>query len=147
MYYENIASPNISFQVIKSSDLPAKIISDEKKIFQVISYLLSNAVKFTKQGNITLHFQSEKTENRAKEVLITAKVTDTGKGIPKELRTRLFEPFSNLENNDARNSDGTGLSLAVCKKISSILNGDIFLDTQYTNGSRFQFIFQGYLPE
>ncbi|MFP4288353.1 MAG: ATP-binding protein [Bacteroidales bacterium] len=146
-FYESKASPNIAFHIRKDRDIPAKIISDEKRVLQVINNLLSNAIKFTGEGKITLHFDSEKIENTPDEILVTVKVTDTGTGIPKEIRTRIFEPFSNLERNDVRSYDGTGLGLAVGKKISRMLNGDIVLDTQYTHGSRFIFTFRGLLPE
>ncbi|MDL2304775.1 HAMP domain-containing histidine kinase [Bacteroides sp. OttesenSCG-928-D19] len=118
-------------KLIFNTDYDAFYIdTDPQRLQQVIINLLSNSIKFTKKGTITLDISVD-TEN--KEVLFS--VTDTGIGIPKEKHALVFERFEKLNEH----KQGTGLGLAISKLIVDKLGGKIWIDPNYTNGARFVF--------
>lgn len=107
------------------------IRSDGRRIQQVLINYLTNACKNTYQGEIHLH--CSKTENPGK---ITFSVTDTGKGVPKEKADVIFNRFTKLN----QYVQGSGLGLNICLTIANKLEGEVYLDTSYTNGARFVFV-------
>jgi signal transduction histidine kinase len=110
------------------SGLP--ISSDKGKIKQVLINLLSNALKFTRQGNIAISCRDEgKT--------ISTTITDTGEGIKAEFLRVIFEPFKQIDSGDVRPHQGTGLGLAICKKFMELLGGSISVVSTEGEGSRF----------
>lgn len=102
------------------------------RIQQVVSNLLSNAAKFTTQGEITLTLKIDKNK---KEARIT--VTDTGCGIPKDKQSSVFEYFEKLNEF----TEGTGLGLPICLIVANNLGGNLLLDANYTSGTQFIFTF------
>jgi len=107
------------------------IISDDRRVQQVLVNYLTNACKNTLQGTILLH--CSKTENPGK---ITFSVTDTGKGVPVEKAEEIFGRFTKLD----QNVQGSGLGLNICHTIAEKLGGSVYLDTTYTaGGARFVF--------
>lgn len=108
------------------------IESDPYRLQQVISNLLNNAIKFTKQGEIFFGYTLEK-EN------IKFFVRDTGIGIPKEKEKYLFKRFGKLEDPEKFNQSGTGLGLSISKSLIKLLDGDMWLNTEYTEGAEFVF--------
>lgn len=102
------------------------------RIQQVVSNLLSNAAKFTTQGEINLTL---KIDRNKKEAQIT--VTDTGCGIPKDKQSSVFEYFEKLNEF----TQGTGLGLPICLIVANNLGGNLLLDANYTNGAQFIFTF------
>ncbi len=105
--------------------------TDPMRLQQLISNLLSNAAKFTEEGEINLALSVEEAENR-----VVVSVTDTGCGIPPEKHERIFERFEKLDEF----KQGTGLGLSICRIIADQLHGMIFIDSSYTAGARFVFI-------
>ncbi|MCW5958601.1 MAG: PAS domain S-box protein [Pyrinomonadaceae bacterium] len=110
-----------------------KIVSDERRIEQVLINLVDNAVKFTETGKVTV--RCEVTEN----VIIT-KVIDTGIGIRNEDIKKLFVPFSQIDSGLTRNHQGTGLGLSISQKLIKILGGTISVESEYKKGSIFTVI-------
>ncbi len=108
------------------------IMTDARRVQQVLINFLTNACKHTTEGSIHLHCSL--TENPG---LITFSVADTGCGIPKEQAENIFERFTKLDDF----KQGTGLGLNICRLISNRLNGFVKCDTTYTNGARFVFAF------
>lgn len=106
------------------------IETDVQRLQQILINLLSNANKFTLEGQITLGFELDP----SKEFLIFS-VTDTGCGIPLEKQQKVFERFEKLDEY----VQGTGLGLAICKITVAILGGEIWVDKDYTQGARFMF--------
>lgn len=104
--------------------------TDIERLQQLLINLQVNATKFTKQGSITLKL--EKTEDG----MARFSVTDTGCGIPLEQQSRIFERFEKLNEK----AQGTGLGLSICQLIIKRLNGDIWIDSEYTQGCRFVFV-------
>ncbi len=106
------------------------LTTDPTRLKQVITNLLSNSSKFTKEGSITLSFSKDE---EAKEILF--EVRDTGIGIPADKAKYIFERFAKLN----QYVQGTGLGLSLCKIIVNCLGGNIWLDTEYTGGACFKF--------
>lgn len=105
------------------------IETDDSRLQQVLINLLINATKFTPQGSIVLKLEKETNDT----VLFT--VTDTGCGIPKDRQTNIFQRFEKLNEN----VQGSGLGLSICQLIIEHIGGQIWIDSEYTEGSRFCF--------
>lgn len=120
----------IDFSVMKDEGMPDFFISDAKRINQIITNLVSNAIKYTEQGSIILSVAYED----GKLVIVCS---DTGQGIAKESIGRLFDPY--VRFNEERNAgiQGTGLGLSVVKKIIDNMDGSITVDSQVGTGSTF----------
>ena len=116
----------------QSGDENITIYTDRKKLCQVLTILLENAIKFTKTGHITYGY-------RVKGEEIEFFVEDTGIGIDKELHEVIFERFRQAEMDLTRRYGGTGLGLAISKNIVTLLGGKIWLDSTPDKGSTFYF--------
>jgi two-component system, sensor histidine kinase len=125
-----------------------EIISDEKKIFEVIKQLVDNALKYTSQGNIRMGFRFQKNNELMvpTEILRILKppyvlfyVIDTGKGIKPEYLKLVFEPFRQADERHIDANRGIGLGLSICKSIVEILGGQIWVFSQLNQGSSFYF--------
>lgn len=106
------------------------LMSDRRRVEQVLLNLLSNAIKFTEQGTVRL-------EATLGEGRVTLRVTDTGSGIRDEDLPRLFKPFSQLDAPLARPQEGTGLGLSICKRLVELLGGEIWVQSEWGQGSTF----------
>ena len=114
--------------VYESSDESLMIETDKNRVFQVISNLIGNAVKFTKEGSISYGYKL--VDNQ-----IVFHVTDTGTGIEPEKVGRVFERFAKLNNH----AQGTGLGLSICKSIVERLGGKISVNSEFGKGTTFTF--------
>ena len=142
-------SKNVQFSIHLDPRLPSAMFTDSKRLQQIIKNLLSNAFKFTHQGEVTLTIQpatagwsSDNEElNRAAEVLAFS-VADTGIGIPTDKQQIIFEAFQQADGSTSRKYGGTGLGLAISRELSRLLNGEIRLSSRPNKGS----VFTLYLP-
>ena len=114
--------------VYESSDESLMIETDKNRVFQVISNLIGNAVKFTKEGSISYGYKLADNQ-------IVFHVTDTGTGIEPEKVGRVFERFAKLNNH----AQGTGLGLSICKSIVERLGGKISVNSEFGKGTTFTF--------
>lgn len=112
--------------------LPARIEGDAGRLRQILLNLVGNAVKFTEQGSVVIRVLGMGDR-------IEFSVQDTGIGIGREDRDRLFMPFSQVDASDSRRFGGTGLGLAICKKLVDLKHGDIGVESEPGAGSRFWF--------
>jgi CheY-like chemotaxis protein/anti-sigma regulatory factor (Ser/Thr protein kinase) len=117
---------------ILDKNVPENIISDPARLRQVLGNLLSNALKFTEEGEVVLSVYPQEDE-------IRFAVRDTGIGIACEDMGKLFQPFSQIDSRLARNYDGTGLGLAISKKLVELMGGMIWADSEPESGSTFHF--------
>ncbi len=119
-------------------DVPTLIVGDELRITQVLSNLISNAIKFTHEGNISLDIKlKEKLDD--KRAVISFCVSDTGIGINEEQLKKLFTPFTQADTSITRKYGGTGLGLTISKKIIETMHGNLNAKSQENKGSTFSF--------
>jgi PAS domain S-box-containing protein len=109
-----------------------EIQTDRQKVKQIVLNLLSNALKFTPQGSVSIELHLEP---RAEEISIA--VSDTGIGIAEENQKTIFEAFEQANSSYARRQGGTGLGLSICRRLASLLDGRITLTSQLGEGSTF----------
>ncbi|MBK9089941.1 MAG: PAS domain S-box protein [Holophagales bacterium] len=109
-----------------------RVVSDRRRVEQVLLNLLSNAVKFTESGNVSVRC------GRQGPWIVTS-VRDTGIGIPAGEIPRLFRPFQQLESGLTRRFEGTGLGLSICRRLLDLLGGDIAAESVPGSGSTFTF--------
>ncbi len=117
--------------------LPSVLLGDEIRFKQIITNLLTNAVKYTESGRVELKIKLE--EKMADSVRFTVCVTDTGIGIREEDMDRLFEPFDRLDLKKTRSIEGTGLGLAITRQLLSIMDSELKVESRYEMGSSFSF--------
>ena len=130
-----VAGKPISTYVDIDPQLPSKYVGDELRIKQVLTNVLSNAVKYTKEGSVTLKATYIPLDRE--QVMLSLSVTDTGIGIKKEDIPLLFDGFKRLELEKNRNIQGTGLGLNIAKQLVSQMRGNIVVDSEYGKGSTF----------
>ncbi len=121
--------------VYKLSPLPEKLIGDVFRIKQILNNLLSNALKFTSQGNITLSVEGQALPHGIHEM--TIQVEDTGIGISRQDRKKLFSAFSQVDDALNRNYQGTGLGLVICQELVRLMRGTLTLKSTPGVGSSF----------
>lgn len=114
-----------------------RLIGDELKLRQVLLNLLGNAVKFTEEGSVTLRLKRKRTSSRPHEILFS--VSDTGLGIPKSMRHKIFDPFTQLDDSTTRNVQGSGLGLTIARDLVRNLGSEIQLHSEPGKGSEFSF--------
>jgi two-component system sensor histidine kinase/response regulator len=118
-------------------EVPPALQGDPKRFRQVLINLMGNAAKFTEAGEIELRLSvAESTGDRVK-LLVT--VRDTGIGIPEDKQQIIFEPFLQIDGSTARKYEGTGLGLSVCKKLTDLMGGEIWVKSESGKGSVFHF--------
>ena len=115
--------------------LPAVLCGDEVRVKQILTNLLTNAVKYTKEGRITFSVQGEPGEEG--EIILKMSVADTGMGIREEDMDKLFERFSRLDTKKNRSIEGTGLGLSITKQLVERMNGEIQVQSVFGKGSLF----------
>jgi len=125
---------NLNVHCSFSSSIPEKILGDPVRLSQILLNLGNNAVKFTKQGKITFNVEYR---IQANEHLLIMSVQDTGIGIPAGKIDKIFEDFSQAEEDTTRTFGGTGLGLSIAKQLSNLMNGQITVTSQESKGSCF----------
>jgi signal transduction histidine kinase/CheY-like chemotaxis protein len=134
----------LSFGVEIDPALPASIVSDAQRLGQVVKNLLSNAFKFTDLGGVTLSIglspapvTSGNSSLRGAASLICFTVTDTGVGIPEDKVNLIFEAFQQADGTTSRKYGGTGLGLSISRELAHLLGGDLWVESEPRQGSRF----------
>ncbi len=135
MVEERARKKNLEFKVICDENIPRTLLGDEVRMRQIIVNLLTNAIKYTEKGCVTLNVQG-KWKNE-EEILLTISVKDTGTGLLEENRKQLFQSFQRLNEEKNYNIEGTGLGLAVVKQLLELMEGEIRVYSIYGEGSEF----------
>ncbi len=125
----------LDFHVEVDPSVPAELVGDEVRIKQMVINLLTNAIKYTKEGSVTLSIQAEPINEL--EALISFSVMDTGMGIKKENIPHLFSAFRRVDESKNRYIEGTGLGLSIVKQFADLMDGQITVNSVYTQGSTF----------
>ncbi len=127
----------VNLVALVSHDIPSEVQGDPARLRQVLTQLLVNAVKFTERGEIALRVSVEKeTES---QIWLTWRITDTGIGIEEDNQKHLFEPFRQGDGSRTRRYGGTGLGLAMSKRIVELMGGTIGFESALARGSTFWF--------
>jgi signal transduction histidine kinase/CheY-like chemotaxis protein/HAMP domain-containing protein len=143
-------SKSVDFQIRMASDLPKSMFTDAKRLQQIVKNLLSNAFKFTPQGQVTLTLEpvssgwsSDNEDLNRTPTVLAFSVTDTGIGIAPDKQQIIFEAFQQADGSTSRKYGGTGLGLAISRELSRLLGGEIRLSSTPGRGSTFSL----YLPQ
>lgn len=129
------AKKNIKISHDIPENIPKVLEFDNKKVTQILSNLVGNAIKFTESGTIQV------TVKQIENSQLKIEVIDSGIGISDDDINKLFRQFSQLENTNIKTVKGTGLGLALCKQLSELLNGNIGVESTIGKGSKFWFTF------
>lgn len=132
LFNEVAKEKNIEFKIV-TDNAPLVIKSDKVRLEQILKNLISNAIKFTAQGSVTLEIKKHETNDKL--VLFTVK--DTGIGIPREKQPLIFEAFQQADGSTKRKYGGTGLGLSISRELAKLLMGEITLKSSANEGSEF----------
>ena len=132
-----ITEKGLEFFMTISPHVPEYIVSDELRIKQVLNNLLSNALKFTSVGKVTLEVL--KTAQVGDKIELFFIVIDSGIGIDKADKDKLFQSFSQVDASISRRYGGTGLGLNICKQLVELMGGSIGVESEKGKGSTFSF--------
>src|SRR5665213_1054713 len=121
-------------RLVRSLDgnLPEMVVGDPQRLRQIVSHLLGNGVKFTREGQVEV--AASATAGPDRQVSLSLGVRDTGIGIAPNQLTEIFQSFRQLETGLSRNHAGLGLGLAVAQKLVALLNGSISVDSELGKG-------------
>jgi signal transduction histidine kinase len=116
-------------------DYPNLVIGDDNRICQIILNFVSNAIKFTKEGKVSVESKMSKRDDK---VFVEISISDTGAGIPKEAHSKMFQPFSQAEISTYKKFGGTGLGLAISKELAELMGAKVSFESELGRGSTFK---------
>jgi signal transduction histidine kinase/DNA-binding response OmpR family regulator len=128
------ADKGLGLEVTTGPDVPTVIRTDRTKLTQILKNLVSNALKFTARGQVTVAIEVRPDDR------IAVRVSDTGIGIAPEKQQWVFEAFAQAEGGTSRAFGGTGLGLSIARKLAALLGGQLTLDSQLGVGSSFELV-------
>ena len=131
---------NIALIPLVYSDVPARLLGDQLRIKQILTNLVSNAIKFTDQGSVIVRVVLER--ETYSQLTLRVSVTDTGIGLSMDEQKSLFQAFNQTKINTTRKFGGTGLGLVICKKLVEQMGGTINVESEPQKGSTFWFTFR-----
>ncbi|MFW5830727.1 MAG: PAS domain-containing protein [Prolixibacteraceae bacterium] len=129
---------NIKLETTIDENIPEQVITDEPKLHHVLNNLVSNAIKFTHDGEVKIEVKLSKRKN--KKLWLEFSVSDTGIGIKKEQLEQIFDEFSQSDQSTVKQYKGTGLGLAIVKMYLKIMDSEIKVKSKPGKGSRFWFV-------
>jgi signal transduction histidine kinase/DNA-binding response OmpR family regulator/HPt (histidine-containing phosphotransfer) domain-containing protein len=133
VYTPQAEAKNIALHFDIANDIPVAICGDPNRLRQIMANLLGNALKFTEQGRILARVRIASEDNQA--VMLRFEVHDTGIGISREARSRIFEAFSQADDSTTRKYGGTGLGLAISKQLVELMGGSIGVENALIQGA------------
>lgn len=147
-FWHMTENKGLTLEVAVHEDVPSEIRSDRKRIEQILKNLISNAIKFTDSGSVTISFARPSegtnlfTSGLTADKCLAITVRDTGIGIAPENQKIIFEAFQQVDGGTARKYGGTGLGLSISRELARLLSGEIQIESQQGKGS----VFTLYLP-
>ena len=117
--------------------LPTAVVGDANRLRQILSNLIGNAIKFTEHGEVSLRVAVVREVHHA--IVFRFTIHDTGIGIAPEHQSRIFGTFDQADSSTTRRYGGTGLGLAICKQLTAMMDGEIGVESQLGQGSKFWF--------
>ena len=152
LFSQQAAVKSINFHYHIQEELPAWIKVDETRLLQILSNLVSNAIKFTEERgevavNVTSHTRTLSKGQHIKThftrpFFIKVSVRDNGMGIAEKAQGQLFQSFSQADSSSTKSHAGTGLGLSIARQLAELMNGEIDVDSEVGKGSTFWFTFE-----
>ena len=139
MVQKKAEEKGLAFNMDIDREIPLILNGDEIRIKQVITNILSNAVKYTKEGSITFSAGYEKIPEKPDSIKLKISIADTGIGIKPEDMDRLFKAFERIEEKRNRNIEGTGLGMTIAQSFLSMMGSRLDVESVYGEGSVFSF--------
>ncbi len=136
-FRERAAAKGLELKMHADSNIPRRLFGDDVRLTQILTNLMSNSVKYTEKGSVSLDIREE--ERREGEVKLHICVKDTGIGIKKEDIDKLYVPFERLEKERNRNIEGTGLGMAIVMNLIALFDSELKVESTYGEGSSFSF--------
>jgi two-component system sensor histidine kinase/response regulator len=128
---------NLEFLISSQHDIPPTLIGDPLRLGQILINLVNNSVKFTEHGQVVVSAAVE--EREGERVKLKFAVSDSGIGMTPEQSARMFQAFSQADSSTTRKYGGTGLGLSICKRLVEMMEGTIWVESEYGKGSTFYF--------
>ncbi|MCI5046892.1 MAG: ATP-binding protein [Aquisalinus sp.] len=135
LFEEKATSNGLEITAYVSPDVPEMVMGDPVRLNQIVSNLVSNAIKFTHEGHVAIEVLRE----AGTQDMLRFNITDTGIGIPEDKLARVFESFSQADQSTTREYGGTGLGLSICQKLVRLMGGEIGVTSEEGKGSCFWF--------
>ena len=139
MVQQKAEEKGLSINLNIDSNIPMLLHGDEIRIKQIIINILTNAVKYTKEGYITFSVHADKLQDRQDSINLKISVADTGIGIKPEDLDRLFTAFERIEEKKNRDIEGTGLGMSIVQRFLAMMGSHLEVDSEYGKGSVFSF--------
>ena len=136
MFASMAVQKGLFVEMVVEPVVPEWVRGDAGRVSQILGNFISNALKFTQEGGITVSVSVVGSEEKGKTELCF-KVTDTGAGIPADVAAKLFQPFTQADASTAARHGGTGLGLAICKRLAEMMDGSIGVITRPGEGATF----------
>jgi PAS domain S-box-containing protein len=144
--FQHIAqSKGVNFKTHIDPLIPKTILVDDNRLKQLANNLISNAFKFTDEGEVSISFYLK--EKRNDYLILSCDVIDTGTGISEKNQKQIFEKFTQIDTSLIRPFEGTGLGLAICRELANLMGGEIFVESELGKGSKFTFTFRAGFDE
>ncbi len=137
MFTQMAEAKGLTIHTEKGADLPARLMGDPVRVGQILRNLVSNGIKFTSEGSVTIRLTS--TDVSPDSALLEYSVEDTGMGIPEDEIQQLFQPFHQINPSLTENYGGTGLGLTICSRLVKEMKGNISVNSKSGGGSVFSF--------
>ncbi len=138
LFQSKATSKQLELNINLDERIPPRIMVDDHRIKQIIMNLVSNAVKFTHEGRISVDVDYQESTTQ-KSVFLTFRVTDTGVGIERDKLNTIFEPFTQEDEGISRQFGGTGLGLAICRQLVAMMGGKLTATSSKGVGTSFEF--------
>jgi two-component system sensor histidine kinase/response regulator len=138
IFGEQIRAKGLEAVFLIAPDVPQDLMGDPLRLRQILINLLGNAVKFTSKGEIVINVEVQEKSDQEYRLLFS--VADTGIGISAEGQIKLFEAFQQVDTSTTRKYGGSGLGLTICKKLTTLMGGEMGVESVVGQGSTFSFI-------
>jgi PAS domain S-box-containing protein len=138
VFGEGVRAKGLEAVFLIAPDVPQDLIGDPLRLRQILINLLGNAVKFTSKGEIVINVEVH--EKSGQEYRLLFSVADTGIGISPEGQIKLFEAFQQVDTSTTRKYGGSGLGLTICKRLATLMGGEMWVESVVGQGSTFSFI-------
>jgi len=137
IFHNTAKEKDLRLLVKTDTTLPKTFIGDSTRLSQILTNLVSNAIKFTEEGKVTVDIEAVEIANDY--CVLEFIISDTGIGIPEDKRDKIFLSFAQANSDTTRKYGGTGLGLAICKRLLELMDSDLELESEVGRGSSFSF--------